>query len=192
MFISLSNIVDRKKDIVCGVYMITNTTNGKCYIGSSKDIVKRIKGHYKLLSENKHQNLKIQNSFNIHGESVFTAEILEECNINDRYKKEQKWLDYFFNNKDVLYNISSKAFGSNYWLGKKRSPETIEKVAAKKRGKSPWNVGLKHSDSHKKKLSIAQTGRKWNEEDLAKRVHMQWHYHKEIIKKDCKYCNEKN
>lgn len=42
---------------------------------------------------------------------------------------------------------------TRFWLGKKRSKETIEKVAASLRGKSSHMKGKKHTEETKKKIS---------------------------------------
>lgn len=44
------------KEIVCGVYSITNKINSKKYIGSSKDIYRRWLEHTNLLNKGKHEN----------------------------------------------------------------------------------------------------------------------------------------
>ena len=63
-----------------GIYKITNTVNGKFYVGSSKNIKWRWYCHRHYLENNKHDNPKLQHSWNKHGKSNFTFEVIEETN----------------------------------------------------------------------------------------------------------------
>ena len=45
------------KNNTSGVYLIRNKLNGKNYIGSSKDIRKRINQHFRELNQNNHHNV---------------------------------------------------------------------------------------------------------------------------------------
>ena len=67
---------DILKDIsnVPGIYKITNNINGKCYIGQSIYLKKRIKRH---LSYKSHKdNLALYKAFDKYGVDKFTIEIL--------------------------------------------------------------------------------------------------------------------
>lgn len=55
-----------------------------------------------------------------------------------------------------------------YWLGKKRSPETIEKLRLSHLGKPAWNKGLKLSDEQKTKMYKYRKGHKQSEETKKK------------------------
>lgn len=92
-----------------GIYKITNIVNNKYYIGSSKDIVQRLKRHFTNLKNNQHPNKHLQYSFNKYGENNFTTEIIEECNISDIIVREQYYLDNGSWNK--MYNKTAKAYG---------------------------------------------------------------------------------
>ncbi len=61
-----------------GLYKITNTVNGKYYIGSSKEIEKRWLCHKGKLNNNTHENVHLQASFNKHGVDAFVYEIVKE------------------------------------------------------------------------------------------------------------------
>lgn len=82
----------RKKKI-CGVYKITNLVNGKFYIGSSNNIEHRWKEHISDLSNGVHINSYLQNAWNKYGSNNFKFEILEECEENVQFQKEQEYLD---------------------------------------------------------------------------------------------------
>ena len=52
---------------------------------------------------------------------------------------------------------------TRFWLGKKRSPETVEKIRKGLVGRASRNKGKKMSDEHKKVLSLAHVGQTaWN------------------------------
>ena len=55
----------------CGVYQIKNTLNGKAYIGSSKNIKRRLGIHRSMLRRGTHRNPHLQNAWNKYGESAF-------------------------------------------------------------------------------------------------------------------------
>lgn len=61
-------------DTITGIYMITNTLNGKRYIGQSRDIYKRWYQHKSSKS-----NSLISRAIRKHGVSNFNFEVLEEC-----------------------------------------------------------------------------------------------------------------
>lgn len=91
-----------------GIYKITNTKNGKVYIGQSVDIDKRFKQHKKLLRNNNHINCRLQDDWNIYGEDSFKFEILEKCRsvyLNEIEKHTIK--EYDSTNEAKGYNISA-------------------------------------------------------------------------------------
>ena len=50
-----------------GVYLISNSVNGKCYVGSTIHLDQRRKEHFSRLANNKHVNAHLQNAFNKYG-----------------------------------------------------------------------------------------------------------------------------
>lgn len=102
---------------VSGVYIIKNTHNGKCYIGSSVNIKKRWSEHKWLLNKNSHHSPHLQNAWNFYGGESFIIEVLEECPVYDLLKREQHYIDSIL----PEYNVSKTA-GNR--LGCKHSDET--------------------------------------------------------------------
>jgi group I intron endonuclease len=65
--------------IICGVYTITNTTNGKQYIGQSLDVLQRWRQHRHRLDEGTHLNAHLQAAWKLHGADAFVFQVLHLC-----------------------------------------------------------------------------------------------------------------
>lgn len=83
-----------------GIYKITNTITGDCYIGKAKDVFIRIGQHKSLLRSNKHKYRNgdlsmLQKAWNKYGEDSFEFEIIEICLIDELDKREKYWIDYY-------------------------------------------------------------------------------------------------
>jgi len=59
-----------------------------------------------------------------------------------------------------------------YWVGKKKSPESLEKQRLSMLGKIPWNKGKPHTEEHKRKLKIAR--RTYNSHRTGKQYGHHW------------------
>jgi group I intron endonuclease len=136
-------------------YIATNITNGKFYIGSTKDLEGRKKSH---LSSG--ENYPFQNALRKNPE-LFVWEHWED--ESDKRELEQALLDMWFG-KEQCYNLSKNAYCPTpppfrseehrrkiglLHKGKKVSQETRDKISQSKKGK-------KLSDAHKEKLSEIQ------------------------------------
>ncbi|QNF29641.1 GIY-YIG nuclease family protein [Metabacillus elymi] len=116
-----------------GIYQIKQISSNKVYIGSAQDLYRRCKDHFRMLSNNNHDNQYLQNSWNCNGSKSFCFEVLElVSNINELLLREQYWLDkkkcYL---RDTGYNISPTA-GST--LGVRHSNDSKSKNSLAKRG----------------------------------------------------------
>ena len=63
---------------ICGIYMIKCITNDKTYIGSSNDVMRRIKTHKRELKNGSHNNLLLQKEYNKYGADNFVFKIIDQ------------------------------------------------------------------------------------------------------------------
>lgn len=169
-----------------GVYRIRNLRTGKTYVGSSDDMADRCKRHLRLLHQGRHHSLKLQRSFDKHGEAAFEFKPLLVCAVKDLLFFEQRALDAF----DAVrrgYNVAATAGApmrgrthttrtkekmSGASLGKKKAPEHAKAIGDGKRGeplsarnrqgiKESWKTRrlVPVSEETRRRLSEAGTGR---------------------------------
>ena len=116
-----------------GVYQIYNPIDGKRYIGSTIDIVRRLKEHRRHLIGNYHHNAHLQNAWNKYGD-VFEFKPLEYCEPDQLLELEQYYIDYYNSaNHDFGYNID--AVVDHTAPGFHLSEETKQKISKKHKGK---------------------------------------------------------
>jgi len=164
-----------------GVYKLTNKINGKIYIGESINVYSRIFYSYK---KTKNNNL-IDFAIRKYGFENFEVEILAEFeNINEieLLALETAFIEFYDStNKDIGYNIC--LIGNNR-MGFKHSIETkhlMSKNNARAKSGTKWTeltrlkminnkpmLGKHHSTETKKKISMANTGKKLSEESKIK------------------------
>lgn len=90
------------------VYLITNLTNNKTYVGRSKHFDRRVIEHLTLLRNGSHYNKKLQHSFNKYGEECFSFSKLFESELEmDCIALEQSEID----SGRHWYNISKNSNG---------------------------------------------------------------------------------
>lgn len=117
-----------------GVYMILNIVNQARYVGSAaRSLQHRRHEHWHSLRHNKHDNKHLQNAWNKYGESAFRFVPLQNCAPQDALSLEQKWHDEF---KDAGYDL----YNMRVYVASQ--------------------LGMKHSEEARKKMSIALTGKK--------------------------------
>lgn len=132
-----------------GVYKITNTQNGKCYVGSAIDLEKRKKEHLRMLNRNYHNNNYLQNAWNKYGSNSFDFLVVEKCTKEDLLLREQYWIDKE-NSYESGYNLRPQAANN---FGMKHSRQTIKKIKES-------NLGLKRSKETREKMRQSKLGKK--------------------------------
>jgi len=132
-----------------GVYAIE--IGGRIYIGSSVDISIRWKQHIRSLANGTHHSVKLQRSFNKHGNPEFT--VVELCDESVLLEREQYWLD----------ELNCVAHGLNICpvagrtVGTVASDETRAKISAALVG-NQYGIGNSWTEDHKKNHSDSLKG----------------------------------
>jgi len=107
-----------------GVYVITNTKDGKRYVGVSRDIDSRWYAHRSDLKRGKHGSTSLQQAWNEHGENAFTFAVLEECDWNEFSHKEPMYIKSFrANEREYGYNTK---FGEEMRYSQPRKRDDIK------------------------------------------------------------------
>jgi group I intron endonuclease len=164
-----------------GIYKITNPTKG-IYIGQSVNIEKRFKT-YKL--NNCKSQRALYNSFLKYGITKHKFEILCECNIEELNDKERYYQDLYsvLNGKGLNCRLTTSKDKSGHLsmftkikikesnigknLGKKHTDEAKVKISKSSKG-NKHNLGKKLSEEHKLKISLSGKGRKHSEKSILK------------------------
>jgi group I intron endonuclease len=160
--------------INCGVYKIINLVNHFTYVGSSVNLRRREKSHFKCLKLNKHVNKHLQNSYNKYGENSFAFEILEcVIDVAKLIEREQYYIDVLNPEYNIckiagstsgvqrpdlaLYNkLNPKIGESNPFYGKKHNSETLQILSECQLGSKSHCYGKKHSDTVKQRTKQAR------------------------------------
>lgn len=129
----------------CGIYKIANTVTGDFYIGSACDIRRRLRDHRRMLTNNRHANRHLQNSWNKHGEQTFEFSTILLCDIEHKLYFEQSLLDLF----KPPYNIA---------LNAKAPTQGLPASEEHKRKISKANKGMHHTEETKRKISESRKG----------------------------------
>lgn len=94
------------REKICGIYKITNTLNGKCYIGQSVDIYKRWAEHKSNWMQSSQRNKCLYRAFRKYGIDNFTFEILQKCKKDKLDEREEYWIKKL-NSFHGGYNMNS-------------------------------------------------------------------------------------
>jgi len=104
------------------IYKITNTANGKVYIGQTIQKNPKMRWYQHCADARKGNKTHLCNSIKKYGVDKFKWEVIDSANsLDDLNTKEQHWLDYFRQFTEC-YNI--REAGGN----KLHSPDSIEKM----------------------------------------------------------------
>lgn len=133
-----------------GIYKITNTLQGRVYVGSATNIGQRWYDHRKNLVSNRHENPHLQNAWNKYGPEAFRWEVVEEIDplLFPHWRKlcEQYWIDAYKLSTSV-YNIAQAG----------QPPTTNPEIAAKV---SRSLKAYTRTSQHQANLTVALRGRK--------------------------------
>lgn len=137
-----------------GIYKITNTIDGKIYIGQSIDIKHRRCCHEYDLRNQRHKNSHLQRAYNKNPDA-FVFEIECTCKEEDLNNLEVFYIQKYNSTDPRLgYNLDAGGGGQG-----RMSEETKKKLSQSKIGNQSMK-GIKLSDEWKKHLSEAQPHKK--------------------------------
>lgn len=94
------------------IYKIQNIKNGKYYIGSANNFEIRKKQHINDLNKLKHHNYLLQRDWNYYGDENFKFTVLEVVPDDQKFQKEQEYLDLLVGKENEIYNICRTSVGS--------------------------------------------------------------------------------
>lgn len=97
--------IDYKLKGKCGIYSILNLQNGKRYIGSSVNLYNRLHEHWHNLKNNKSHNKYLQSAWNKYSEENFLFNILEFCEPETRFEREQYYMDFINPEYNFVANV---------------------------------------------------------------------------------------
>jgi len=173
-----------------GVYLVYCSANNATYVGSSKDVEKRLSDHKSMLRHAKHKQPILQATFNKYGEASFLFIPLAYCATESEYLElEQQVLDSLISGECRTMNIASVT--ANPRLGRPGRKENGVHV-----GKS--NIGVPKTAEHRAKTSVLRKawlaknletiGSRLSKETLDK---MSKNFHNRWDPKNCLHCLNK-
>lgn len=155
------------------VYKIISKQTGKYYVGSSKNLEKRITQHKTLLKNNKHHCFPLQEAYNNNEE--FTVEKIQ-CSFEKEMRLlEEAIINIEYNN---IYNVSKNPLGGGSISYNSKTIELMSEEERKEKfgkiGSLNGMYGKTHTDEVKRKLSEFHKGNsyakgyKWTTEQRKK------------------------
>ena len=138
--------IDEKDKVVGEIYKMTNTTNGKVYIGQTRShrlnhnkyrpfgYLGRFKDHIHEAFSSKKNNCKVLNSaLRKYGQDSFTCELIHTCEVNNLNEQEEQFIIEYNSKYPNGYNLTNggKAFtdvsGNFYWREEIPLPPKVSK-----------------------------------------------------------------
>ena len=161
------------------VYKITNTLNGKIYVGRTKQKLE------KRMAQHRHDSKKgspgLGAAIRKYGWENFTVEVIEVCPVEQMNEREIFWIAELDCKAPKGYNLTDGGEGlvnpdpetrakmsanhpdisgeKNPNYGKKTPPETCAKISASKTGENNPNYGKPRPPETCAKISAANKGR---------------------------------
>jgi group I intron endonuclease len=115
------------------IYKITNTINGKVYIGCTVTTLKKRYYEHLYRCFKSDYKSKLYNSIKKYGEENFTIELITECDVDKIYETEKQYIKEY----NSFENGLNSTFGGEGCLGYIHSPEIRKKISkATKEGNS--------------------------------------------------------
>jgi group I intron endonuclease len=181
-----------------GIYSIRNAVSGRVYVGAARVFGERWRDHRKLLRAGNHHAIRLQRSWDKHGEVVFLFAVIEVisrdafANVldfrNAMKQREQYWIDVNqAASKEHGFNSLPRAFSliGSTWSAETRANQlaswTPERRAAQAADRSEQKLSADHilafghanrgkvrTPEQRAKISAARKGKKASPETKAK------------------------
>lgn len=124
---------------IVGIYKITNTITGDFYIGSSKNVKRRLESHKKPSVWKQHPNNLLYQDMQKYGTDKFVFEIIAEVEVEQLKEAEQQFIEtlkptYNDRNADGLNVERFKEYQKEYQKSDKRK-ESNRKYQKSDKGK---------------------------------------------------------
>lgn len=101
--------VRSRRSPISAVYQIRCTVDNKVYIGSSTYVQRRFNQHKAMLRHKRHFNRFLQEAWDLHGEHMFTLEVVEEaCAIQLKEREAQIIKQVRSTDREVGFNVSDE------------------------------------------------------------------------------------
>jgi group I intron endonuclease len=103
------NNIPKEYEYYSGIYKITHIPSNRLYIGSASSFSKRIGTHITDFEKNKNSPY-MQKVYNKSHKDDFVIDLVELCHdVHDLVKTEQKYLDIYFDDQKICFNIAPTA-----------------------------------------------------------------------------------
>lgn len=169
-----------------GIYKITNTINGKVYIGQSIDIQRRWNQEKNAaFNKNSHSyNLLLSQAFRKYDIKNFTFEVVEELSTEALNEREEYWINYYNSKVPNGYNIQS---GGDYIYVKNPLTSSILSLDEVTKIKEllqftslPMSKIAEEYEIGLSTINDIAKGRTWFDKDLAYPLRATTNFNKEI------------
>lgn len=165
------------------IYLITNTLDGKVYVGYTSDPVKRWLRHQQIASRPTERKQRLHIAMTKHGIEAFTFNVVEEgiMTLSHALERERHWIERrcSYVDHDKGYNMTPGGEGGPTFLGRNHSPKTRARMSSIQRNRSPeWRENFKRaqqnrSEEWRRNLSISHQGQ-CRSEETRKRLREAW------------------
>lgn len=143
------------KEIIVGIYKITNLLNNKCYVGQSRNIYRRWQSH-----KYANDSYPLHAAMKKYGTENFSFEILEECRMDELNEKES----YYIQKLRPEYNCDGG--GNAHRVPQKlNSEKVIQIIQAIQDGSSHVDIAKKFNIS-KDTVRDINVGRTWRQDNI--------------------------
>ena len=148
---------------ISGAYKITNTANGKVYIGATSNLRDRKQHHDWDLRHHKHSNKAMQEDYDKNPDA-FRFDVIEFCDTENLTELERKYIAEY-DSMNPIYGYNRESGGNK---DKTISSETKQIWSTHRKGEGGAMYGKHHTEEARRKISEKQIGKVLSEETKRK------------------------